>query len=216
MITGIKVIRGYKFSELSRKAKDYAKESFLNEDIRNEDFYYLIKEDIHYLFPNSDLDIQYSLSSCQGDGFNIYGSLNLKDILSMPDVKKVFTIKEMATILFYINKHTDTIKLPKNKAYCYCIADRIDLVNDFMYELENQSLRNINNYILEKMENIVRKIITKLCSDCENQGYEYIYNISDEEFDEIAEHSEWIFYKNGEILIEDDIDYLIDKDGKTV
>ena len=216
MITGIKVIKGYKFSELSREAKDYAKENFLGENFRNEDFSWIVRDDVKYLFPKSNLDIQYSLLGCQGDGLNIYGELNLKDILSMPDVKKEFTIKEIATMLFYMDTYTDTIKLQENRRYCYCIADRIDIVDDFICELENQNLKNINSCVLEKIENIVKKVITKLCSDYEDQGYDYLYNISDEEFDEIAENNGWLFYENGEDLIESDIDYIIDKDGMNI
>ena len=64
MITGIKVIKGYKFSELSREAKDYAKENFLGENFRNEDFSWIVRDDVKYLFPKSKLDIQYSLLGC--------------------------------------------------------------------------------------------------------------------------------------------------------
>lgn len=115
-----------------------------------------------------------------------------------------------------MDTYTDTIKLQENRRYCYCIADRIDIVDDFICELENQNLKNINSCVLEKIENIVKKVITKLCSDYEDQGYDYLYNISDEEFDEIAENNGWLFYENGEDLIESDIDYIIDKDGMNI
>ena len=41
------------------------------------------------LFPNSNLKVEYSLNYCQGDGLNIYGELNIKDILKYLDFKDV-------------------------------------------------------------------------------------------------------------------------------
>lgn len=65
----------YNFNELSDKAKEKVKEWYLNG--QDAEFFY---EDsmayINELFPNSELDIQFSLGYCQGDGFNIYGEIS--------------------------------------------------------------------------------------------------------------------------------------------
>ena len=73
----------YNFDELSREAKDYAKQEYFYYFKDSDVFYDGLKEDLRILFPNSDLDIQFSFSCCQGDGLNIYGTVSKKDILRL-------------------------------------------------------------------------------------------------------------------------------------
>ena len=59
------VIREYKvynFSELSEDAKEKAKQWYLDDDFRPQEFENIYTEDLHYLFNNSDLKMQFSLS----------------------------------------------------------------------------------------------------------------------------------------------------------
>ena len=71
----------YEFSELSEDVKAKVKEWYLNNFYQNEEFLDICKEELSHRFPKSDLKVQYSLSYCQGDGLNVYGTLNLKDVL---------------------------------------------------------------------------------------------------------------------------------------
>ena len=71
----------YEFSELSEDVKAKVKEWYLNNFYQNEEFLDICKEELSHCFPKSDLKVQYSLSYCQGDGLNVYGTLNLKDVL---------------------------------------------------------------------------------------------------------------------------------------
>lgn len=71
----------YEFSELSEDVKTKVKEWYLNNFYQNEEFSDMCKEELSHRFPKSDLKVQYSLSYCQGDGLNVYGTLNLKDVL---------------------------------------------------------------------------------------------------------------------------------------
>ena len=78
----------YNFNELSDNAKEKVREQYLNG--QDAEFFY---EDsmtyINELFPNSKLDIQFSLGYCQGDGFNIYGEISFFDL--MKNLKDIFT-----------------------------------------------------------------------------------------------------------------------------
>ena len=73
---------GYNYSELSEDAKEKVKNWYLFDlDMHYELFYEDIKMYLSEQFPDSDLQLCYSLASCQGDGLNIYGKLNLYDFI---------------------------------------------------------------------------------------------------------------------------------------
>ena len=58
----------YDFSELNESAKERARQWYLDDDMRSSDWENEIEQDLMTMFPNSDLHIQFSLNSCQGDG----------------------------------------------------------------------------------------------------------------------------------------------------
>ena len=72
----------YDFDELSDNAKETARREYLDH-FRDADDYstFCIDDLANNHFPNSDLEVQFSLSSCQGDGFNIYGKMKLSDAI---------------------------------------------------------------------------------------------------------------------------------------
>ena len=204
------ITRKYKvfhFSELTEGAKEVAIQDYLNDGIRNDIFQEDCKNDIAYLFPNSRLSIQYSLGYCQGDGFNIYGSIDFDDILNLPDkapelinklIKRpVLTEKEIRTLRFYDSVVCDVIKIPCNRHYCYCLADQCDILNDWIWQLELSDIRAINEDLLERFCNYVTAIFTTLCRQYEKDGYKFLYEISNDEMDEICESNGWRFLADG-------------------
>ena len=79
----------YEFSELSEDAKAKVKKWYLDNFYQNEEFSDICKEDLSHRFPKSDLNVQYSLSYCQGAGLNVYGTLILIFcILSSPNAPR--------------------------------------------------------------------------------------------------------------------------------
>lgn len=72
----------YKFDELSQAAKEKVRDWYLE---GQSELSYIFTDDclirLKELFPNSDLKVQYSLSYCQKDGFNIYGEIRLDELL---------------------------------------------------------------------------------------------------------------------------------------
>lgn len=101
----------YNFSELSEDAKDKAKQWYLDDDFRPSEFTEIYEQDLRNIFPDSELKLQYSLNYCQGDGLNIYGELNVSNVLNLPkshfcgdefnDLIEYFTEKELRTISRY-------------------------------------------------------------------------------------------------------------------
>ena len=80
MRTVTKTYNVYKYNELSEDAKEKVKQWYLDDDFSPQEFENSCMDALNRLFPNSDLKVQFSLSACQGDGFNIYGKLDLSDV----------------------------------------------------------------------------------------------------------------------------------------
>lgn len=198
----------YKYNELSKVAKEKVKQWYLE---GRESFFFTedCEQDLENLFGKNNLKVQYSLGYCQGDGFNIYGDIDAENIFNCLDnhnggtqLKKyenALTDKEKRTILKYAEE-CGTIKLPYNNHYCYSLACRIDIVNEWLYDLENACYKNIDVEVLEKFEGLVRGIFGKLCKNYEEQGYDYFYEISDEELEDTCEANEYEFLEDGTIF----------------
>lgn len=143
----VKEIKAYTFPELTGEAKEKAKEWYLNDETLSWELTNNYESDLSCIFPNSDLKVQWSLSYCQGDGVNIYGSVNMEDIFSLPQnapaynwINGYLTEKEIRTLKFYMSEYKNEVKIPVNRRYCYCMTDRIDLAEDFQYELKTSSM----------------------------------------------------------------------------
>lgn len=145
----IKEIKAYTFPELTGEAKEKAKEWYLNDETLSWELTNNYESDLSCIFPNSDLKVQWSLSYCQGDGVNIYGSVNMEDIFVLSQnapaynwIDGYLTEKEIRTLRFYMSEYKNEVKIPVNRRYSYCMADSIDFAEDFRYELENGEFFN--------------------------------------------------------------------------
>ena len=201
----------YKFNELSEEAKEKVKKWYL--DGQESSVYTdMCKEDLNCLFGNNhDLEVEYSLGYCQGDGFNIYGKINAKDIFNcleehnggtqLEEFENVLTDKEKRTILCYQDECSD-IELPFNRHYGYCMADYINIADDWEYDLEVYSeFRNINVETLKKFEQMVKDIFSKLCKAYEEQGYEFFYEVEEEVLEEHCEVNGYEFLVDGTLFV---------------
>ena len=204
----IKEIKAYTFPELTGEAKEKAKEWYLNDEMLSWELTNNYESDLSCIFPNSDLKVQWSLSYCQGDGVNIYGSVNMEDIFVLSQnapaynwIDGYLTEKEIRTLRFYMSEYKNEVKIPVNRRYSYCMADSIDLAEDFRYELENMGIRDIRVSVLEKAERLVKQVFSQLCMEYEKQGYAELYEISDEDMEEICGSNGYYFLENGEFLM---------------
>lgn len=185
----------YNYNELSDEAKARAKTDYLNEDIRAEDFYEMKKEELASLFPHSGLDLQFSLAYCQGDGANIYGTFALIDFLPLWNASE----KEKRTIAFYIDESIDKYQFSENNRYCYSckFLDKKN-IDDFIDEfVEELKIKNIKKDIIEKFFNDLLDYFDNLDKTIERQGYDYLYNIADNEFSDLCALNDWEFLEDG-------------------
>lgn len=204
--TVVKMYASYSFGELSNDAKEYAKNDYLfNTTLRNEDLSEIWEQDIkNYWFPNSDAKIQYSLSSCQGDGVNVYGRFSIHDIrnlLEMLCLKNPFTEKEWAALAFYESELGDFVTVPENKRYDYCMADYIDFSESVIWDLEQQNgFKNVRSGLLHKFEKLCKDVLQRFCWDREKEGYAFLLEISDSDFEEMADCNCWEFDESGVLI----------------
>ena len=197
----------YDFSKLSEDAKEKAKQWYLDDDFRPSEFTEIYEQDLQNIFPDSELKLQYSLNYCQGDGLNIYGNLDVNNILNLPtsgfcgnefdDLTEYFTDKEVRTISRYSDKCGTIIGLPMNNHYNYCCVDRINLAEEWENDLWWASYKNINKELLQKFEKYVITIIERLCADYEKYGYKFFYEVEDETMEELCDINEWKFLEDG-------------------
>lgn len=198
----------YNYNELSEEAKEKVREWYLK---GQEPFFFTddCKEDLYSLFGKNNLDVQYSLSYCQGDGFNIYGRIDAKSIFKCLEMhnggsqlkrfEDMLTEEEKKIILAYAEECGE-IELPMNRHYCYSLADYIDITEEWAWRLEDAGYTDINEELLVKFEKLVRDIFTELCRSYEKQGYEFFYEISDEDLEEACDCNGWEFLEDGTIF----------------
>lgn len=209
MRTAVVEYKVYKYSELSEGAKEKARNWYLGGQ-EPCIFTEMVKEDLNCLFGANNLDVQYSLSYCQGDGLNIYGEINAETILKcleghnggtqFAEFEDALTDKEKKTILAYAEE-CGKIEFPMNNRYCYSLVNYVDIAEDWAWKLENYSgYNNINVEVLIKFEKLVRNMFNKLCASYEKWGYEYFYEVSEEELEEMCEANGYEFLEDGTIF----------------
>ena len=187
----------YEYKELNAEAKEKVREWYL----KGQEAYIftdMCVENLKSMFPNSELDVEYSLNYCQGDGFNIYGTIYLDEVLEK--IADKFTAKELKFFEWAFNRYGSTFKMEANRHYCYCICSRNDFSEDILSDMEYEQMRGIPTATLEKFSKLVGEYLDGLCGDFEKEGYSYFYEISDEDLREVCEDNDWTFTEDGEFF----------------
>lgn len=216
MIT--KEIKLYEYSELSDKAKEEVRQWFMNDPDRgmllSDDFKHAF---IEYFFPRSKLEVQWSLNSCQGDGVNIYGELDMYDMLAYVerwnpeehsyfkwaiDPRDTLTDKEIERLCYYRERSGQNIELCYNNRYSYCVAKRTDFATDMIADLEYLRVRDIDRQLIVRFqEAIVIPVIENLCEEMADYGYRYLYEIDDDEIAGTCLANDWYFTADGKFEV---------------
>jgi len=190
----------YKYQELSEQAKDEAKRWYLEGKDAN-----WFKDDcdiwLSETFPNSKLEVQFSLSSCQGDGLNIYGNVDYNDIYAViVESSAKFTEKEKKYIAWFIKEFASDYKMIENPRYGYCYSCMWNFTENIIEDMEYNNIRGIKYDVLKKFNEVVKEHFEKLCSDFERDGYSYFYEVDDDEMIDMCEANEWEFTADGKIF----------------
>lgn len=192
----------YKYDELSDDAKAKVKDMFLqwrgeDGDIFKED----CENSLAEMFPNSDLKVQYSLTYSQGDGFNTYGTLNIKDLLNadfskypLNDSGITAPANKDAILAACDKADVYDIDLEENRRYGYSLADRLEVVPN-----NDEDLTDEDTALLSDLENFAREVMEAINSKFEKNGYDYFYEMSEEEVRDMADANDYEFTEDGEL-----------------
>ena len=193
----------YKYEELSEKAKEKAKSEYLESCREASVFTEMCEEDLsNNLFPNSELTVEYSLGYCQGDGLNIYGDLDSQDIYNtfIKDSDK-FTDKEKKYLTWVMKNYGLSYRMPNNRTrYCYCAEQQWDFSAGIISDMEWNNVRGIKYDVWKKYDTILTEYFSDLCGRYEKNGYEYFYEVDDEEMIDISEANEWEYNEDGSLF----------------
>ena len=196
----------YSFDELDDAAKENAKKWYLDDDLRGEFLHDDILENLNRLFPNSDLKVCFSLGYCQGDGLNVYGTIKFTGFLKVDErarsnVFKNYTKKELKRLEFYF-KYFNEYTFNNDGRYCYShkfIDKKYEdqTIAKYTDELEYNGIRDIDYYLIDRFFCDLLEWFTEYDSDMETSGYKYLYEIEDEEMQEICDANDWTFLEDG-------------------
>lgn len=179
----------YEYNELDEKAKERAKQNFLEArcELDGDMFTEIAMEIVRNYFQFTDgLNVQYSLSSCQGDGVNIYGKFDLQNVEGLE----------------WLKSEVDSFELKQNYRYCYSLKSQTETetVDEIISEFERASDREIKDWQVMEIRKMVETVFEKLEKaerEIEKYGYEFFYEVSDEEMAEYAEANEILYLDDG-------------------
>lgn len=189
MVTITKKINLYEYNELEEKAKERAKENFLKTrcELDSDIFTEIAMEIVGNYFQFTDrLEIQYSLSWCQGDGVNIYGKFDLQNVEGME----------------WLKLEVDSFELAKNRRYCYSLKSQTETetVDEIITEFEYASGNEIADWQVMEIRKMVETVFEKLEKaerEIEEYGYKFFYEVSDAEIKEYSDVNGVLYLYNG-------------------
>lgn len=188
MRTETKEIKVYKFNELSDEAKEKVENTYL--ELQDADFFEinckeLLKED----YGIDTLDIAFSLNNCQGDGLCLYGKVSFeKDTKFFEIATKELTDEEKKIAIDNISY----INFDKfNHSYCH--------VHTVHIEIDGEDETDENKEIYNKIILNVKQWFYSTCRKFEDFGYDYFYEVTEEDLEAWCEANEYEFLENGTI-----------------
>jgi len=186
----------YEFHELSKQAKENAIKYFREDTEVMLDFF---KDDcVHYANERGfeDIELQYSLGYCQGDGLSFSAQEYTKlEELYLDELGKG---KEKTAKLLADNTY---FKCTGNNGY-YCFASSSDI--DIWIENYTSSINTDCENINEVVNNVrlkLEQIYCDVCDELETRGYDEIeYQYSDECIIMDIEANQYEFTKEGTLI----------------
>lgn len=188
-------IKVYTFNELNKEAQCAAIENYRNSntDLDLTPFNESCEEQIEEAGFYDSIDLQYSLSYCQGDGLR-FSCNKIKESVLFSFFAEILGVGKEKTAKVLINNCS--FELTSNKSAYYCYASK----SDIDYSLEDYGHHDtINcNIVVSKVLDKIENLYMKICKDLENQGYKYIEEIqSDEYITETLIANEYEFLASG-------------------
>lgn len=190
----------YNFDELSSESKEKAKQNITEVYRDGNGYMEIVNEEINRLFPNSALKVQYSLNSCQGDGVNIYGRLNVYDMLNYLK-ENTYVNENEQRLMDQMKGSAEYIGLPYNSRYSYCVVSQAAIADDLEFYLQESENILMTEQRLRNMEERIVYLLESLCGYFERIGYNWFCELDDDELKEIIETNEIEFFQDGRLYL---------------
>lgn len=179
----------YEYSELSKNAKEEAKKFLL--DGREPYIFSSYVEDNLQMEFGLDLTPQYSLSYCQGDGLSLYGEVYFSEFTENKELEKMALKGLIGFQRGIAKKLINKVKFNPGNYYCYASLSDV--------ELEEESNSNKEIAIVEIVRFNIAQWYIKICKEYEKWGYDYFYEITDEEAQEECDSNQYTFFEDGKV-----------------
>lgn len=179
----------YKFSELSKEAKEEAiKKYYEREDypLLTTDLLESLKElDTLNIF--SDIKMQYSLSYCQGDGLSFEADIDLMAWLKARNMK--------TSVVDAVYNSIEQIQSVGNTGrYCYANDSQIEI------EIDGQTPKRIYK-LCEQIRDEIAEYYMDICHKLEKEGYGMIeYRMKDEDFSDFSDSNDYEYTVDGKLI----------------
>lgn len=167
-------IIGYKYDELAEKVQRNLKEKIVHSWEYMDDFNWKIQDIICNDFPNSNIKVQFSLNYCQGDGVNLYGTLDYRDTIEF--IKKMQRDKLDEDFIRIVKFCDIDFKLPENPNYAYCYINKADIAESLIYEYEaitDEEPPEDWQTTAKRFEAVLIGCIEDFCKEIEDYRYDY-------------------------------------------
>lgn len=190
----------FEYGELSEKAKEKVKNDYLiNWAEESTTFFY--ETALEYLkskYPNSNLDIEFDLSCCQGSGLNIYGVFALADFdySGKDDYNWLIDFVEDIELSQHKDRYTYSLKqVDKTRKY-------YDVINDYEATLDHEyiELNEAGKCAIEKLVNDIMDMLEQEEQKLYKQGDYMVNEIDDEEMQETAKANGWEYLEDGSMF----------------
>lgn len=164
----------YELHELPTDAAKNAAVQCLADTWFCDDFGDYLNGELSALFPHSDVHCTYSLSSCQGDGLDVYGTFDLQELAALTEhYKDADSFPISAEI-------APTITHKHDGRYSYCQWRSSDVADQLFEYAENTDAPIIIGRVRD-FACAIDEAMTSLCTRLESIGYEmqtYGYYVS--------------------------------------
>lgn len=194
MKTYRKYINAYLFNELSEKAKEKAKESYLQDCHEPTSFSNDLRMNLIEDCGLCYLKTYYSLNYCQGDGLCLYGKIESNEIFDNPKFRKIALNGLRGGQIKSVTENLYKIDFTHSGRYYYSNSTTIE-VQENSYDITDKQYD-----LLKKVEQNIKDWYFDFCDKWEKIGYDYFYNVSDDEIQEISEVNDWYYDVNGNLL----------------
>jgi hypothetical protein len=203
MKTLVRHITAYQFEELEAFAQEKAKENYLAEERLPEFFSDDLINELQEIYGLSHLKSYFSLSNCQGDGLCLYGRISHSELFDNEKFKKIafagIHYKQIQSLYDVLQQGID---FEHNSRYCHAKSVRIDIhcdddTTDKQLEIIGRIIANIKSWYLS------------FCIEWEKHGYNYFFEISDSDMQEVCDEYDYLFTKSGELIDENEYKELV-------